>query len=212
MSAREAILARLRRGARRMAAHPGEHPAPQLQPAAGFAPFAEALRAAGGAHHGPLPRERLAAKVREIAARRAPQGRVLAEPSAAALLGPGPWETPAPDAAGHGFEDAAITIALGQVGCAENAAVLVTGRDAPHRALLFLCRHLLLLLPLRAIVSDFHSALAALPPDALAHHHCTWICGPSKTADIEQTLVQGAHGPLSLDVLAVAPGRESGAQ
>ena len=50
-------------------------------------------------------------------------------------------------------------------------------------------------------VEDLHAAFAALPPDALAGHHLTWISGPSKTADIEQTLVLGAHGPRALAVL-----------
>jgi L-lactate dehydrogenase complex protein LldG len=30
-----------------------------------------------------------------------------------------------------------------------------------------------------------------------------FVCGPSKTADIEQSLVIGAHGPRSLVVLAI---------
>jgi L-lactate dehydrogenase complex protein LldG len=33
-------------------------------------------------------------------------------------------------------------------------------------------------------------------------HHLTWTSGPSKTADIEQTLVIGAHGARSLTVIA----------
>jgi L-lactate utilization protein LutC len=42
-----------------------------------------------------------------------------------------------------------------------------------------------------------------MPADALAHHHFTWVSGPSKTADIESTLVIGAHGPRALAAVAV---------
>ena len=30
-----------------------------------------------------------------------------------------------------------------------------------------------------------------------------WVTGPSRTADIEQTLLLGAHGPRSLHILLV---------
>ena len=40
-----------------------------------------------------------------------------------------------------------------------------------------------------------------LDPSRLAGGYLTLITGPSKTADIEQTLVKGAHGPRRLVVL-----------
>ena len=88
---------------------------------------------------------------------------------------------------------------------AENAAVAVEGKYVRVRALPFLCEELVLLLDLGAIVSNMHEAVSRMPADATRFHHFTWISGPSKTADIEQTVVLGAHGPRSLVVVGIRP-------
>jgi L-lactate dehydrogenase complex protein LldG len=96
-----------------------------------------------------------------------------------------------------------VTLALanGRLAVAENGAVAVLGADVRERALLHLAERLILVVPATGLVPDLHSAFRALPVDALDAHHLTWIAGPSKTADIEQTLVHGAHGPRALAVL-----------
>jgi L-lactate dehydrogenase complex protein LldG len=61
------------------------------------------------------------------------------------------------------------------------------------------------LLDVSTIHADFFSAITTegwkggLPTNALL------ICGPSKTADIQQTLAYGAHGPRELVVLLRHP-------
>jgi L-lactate dehydrogenase complex protein LldG len=95
----------------------------------------------------------------------------------------------------------ALALATGPLAVAENGAVAVLGADVPERSLLHLAERLILLVPAAGLVPDLHSAFRALPGNALDAHHLTWIAGPSKTADIEQTLVHGAHGPRALAVI-----------
>jgi L-lactate dehydrogenase complex protein LldG len=86
-------------------------------------------------------------------------------------------------------------------GVAENGAVWVTDRGVADRAVYFLPEHVAVLLDAHALVPDMHAAYARLR-GALPGFGC-FVAGPSKTADIEQALVIGAHGPRSLAVLLV---------
>ena len=86
---------------------------------------------------------------------------------------------------------------------AENAALLLTAEELPERALAFLAQHLVILVPSTALVADQHTGQARLPRPL--PYHATWISGPSKTADIEQCLVIGAHGAVSLIVIPYEP-------
>lgn len=197
MSARDSVLAAVRRGVSRVAVHPGAHPAPPLD--ASFDAFAERLAAAGGEAR-LVSRTELGDAVATLAREWAAGGRIVAEPRAAERLGATTFESARSDDPAS-YADVAVAIASAAVGVAENGAVAVLGADAPHRSLLFLAERLILLVEAAAIVGDLHSGLRALPPDALRHHHVTWIAGPSKSADIEQALVFGAHGPRALAVL-----------
>ena len=101
----------------------------------------------------------------------------------------------------HDFNDVDFAVLPGQLAVAENAAVWVTDEHVPHRVLYFLTQHLALVVPSRAIV---HNLGQAYPHVTVGIRPFTaWISGPSKTADIEQSLVIGAHGPRSLVVFLV---------
>jgi L-lactate dehydrogenase complex protein LldG len=210
VSDREAILARIRAAAPGAIPHPGVYAAPTLP--AGVEEFAGALRRAGGEALGPLPRAALGAAVLERARRLAVSGRLVLEtgaaeilaPGAAEIFGPGGFEVAPAGAAPGSFADVGLAVAAGFVGVAESGAVAVLGRDAPHRSLLVLAERLCLLLYAGHLVGDLHAGMRALPAGALDAHHVTWIAGPSKSADIEQTLVLGAHGPRSLVVFLYA--------
>lgn len=200
--ARERILARVRHGASRRAVPPNP-PASSPTVAASFADFADALAAVGGTAHGPLPLSTLPALVEGALPAAARSGRRVVEATAAAWLPTGGWEVLDSNVDPCSLADVRVAAVRGTLGVAENGAVAVLGRDAPNRAVLFLAEHLVLLLEAGSLATDLEAAFRSLPPDALHAHHLTWISGPSKTADIEQVLVMGAHGPRTLQVIGV---------
>lgn len=97
-----------------------------------------------------------------------------------------------------------LAILRGRLGVAENGAVWLPEEEMLHRAVPFIAEHLILLLRESEIVENMHQAYKsislALPNRSLSRYG-VFIAGPSKTADIEQSLVIGAHGPRSLIVL-----------
>ena len=93
----------------------------------------------------------------------------------------------------------AVAVVRGELGVAENGAIWVSDRVLPWRVLPFITRHLVIVVEARDLVGKMHQAYAAIDPEGLGFG--VFISGPSKTGDIEQALVQGAHGPLGLTVI-----------
>ncbi|HVP59073.1 MAG TPA: LUD domain-containing protein [Myxococcaceae bacterium] len=102
----------------------------------------------------------------------------------------------------HGLAGVDLALVPGQFGVAENGAVWLT--DAvlkQRRAVLFVTQHLVLVVPARELVHTLHEAYGRLSLGAPGFG--LFISGPSKTADIEQALVIGAHGARSTTVVLV---------
>ncbi len=101
----------------------------------------------------------------------------------------------------HDFIDSDVVVLRGQMGVAENGAVWVEEKDMQIRLLPFIAGHLVIVVQKEDILSDMHQAYDQI--DLTQTGFGLFIAGPSKTADIEQSLVIGAHGPVRHTVLLV---------
>lgn len=91
-----------------------------------------------------------------------------------------------------------IAVVKGEIGVAENGAIWIP-QEVKHKALYFISETLVILLDRNRIVDTMYDAYREL--DVQQYGFGTFISGPSKTADIEQALVMGAHG--ARDVLVI---------
>lgn len=101
----------------------------------------------------------------------------------------------------HAVEDIDFAILPGQFAVAENGAVWITDAGVKQRAIYFIAQHLALVVSANDLVPNMHEAYRRLSFDQ--PRFGAFISGPSKTADIEQSLVIGAHGPRSMTVFVV---------
>ena len=92
-----------------------------------------------------------------------------------------------------------VVILRGSFGVAENGAIWLPESAMMHRALPIITQHLCLILNKKSIVPNMHYAYSITTHQALDDYGI-FIAGPSKTADIEQSLVIGAHGARSMTV------------
>ncbi|MGI9286479.1 MAG: LutC/YkgG family protein [Pseudomonadales bacterium] len=88
---------------------------------------------------------------------------------------------------------------------AETGTVVVSTHGCPS-GLLFLTERLFIVLRTADIKPDYESiwALRAEQKSAERPRTLHLISGPSRTADVEQTIQIGAHGPRQLDILLLA--------
>ena len=87
------------------------------------------------------------------------------------------------------------------LGVAENGAIWCYDFLGEKRANLFTCTELIITVKKENLVSNMHEAYKNI--DLSKKDFGTFIAGPSKTADIEQSLVIGAHGAMSLHIILI---------
>jgi L-lactate utilization protein LutC len=201
-TAREEILDRIRFGLAAARAEPGfQEPTPVAGNRVGVPvlpesipladTFSEALEAVGGIVH------------------RCPRGegeaileRVLQDLGAEKVA-----RSDSPPKLGELLE-ADVGVSYAQWGIAETGTLILTSDEEKHRLVSLVPPVHVAILREENILPNLDEALGKVhheEPDAMSRA-ITWITGPSRTADIELTLVVGVHGPRELHVILEASG------
>ena len=98
----------------------------------------------------------------------------------------------------HDFGNVDLFVTTSNLAVAENGAVWIKGEQLPSRVLPFITQQLAVIIKKENIVATMHDAY-----DVIAntdYGYAAFIAGPSKTADIEQSLVLGAHGSKTMTI------------
>ncbi len=98
----------------------------------------------------------------------------------------------------HALDTVDLAVIHAQFGVAENGAVWITDDMLPQRVLPFITQQLAVIIKRTDIVPTMHHAYERI--GSADYGFGVFIAGPSKTADIEQSLVLGAHGPKTMRV------------
>ncbi|MBB2149031.1 LutC/YkgG family protein [Pedobacter gandavensis] len=108
------------------------------------------------------------------------------------------WEGQDP----HSYENVDVAIIEAHFGVAENAALWFTESLMGQRVIPFICQQLVVVVHKKDILSNMQEAYQQIADSSYGFG--AFIAGPSKTADIEQSLVLGAHGPKNMTVFVLA--------
>ncbi len=91
-----------------------------------------------------------------------------------------------------------VGVIQGEIGVAENACIWIP-QTMKEKAICFISENLVILLSRRNIVNNMHEAYQRIHFNDYGFG--TFISGPSKTADIEQSLVYGAQAARGVTIL-----------
>lgn len=95
--------------------------------------------------------------------------------------------------------DAGLTVAKGAI--AETGSLILWPTPSEPRLMSLVPGIHFVLLDVQTIYADLHDAMVAQAWSTRMPTNALLVSGPSKTADIQQTLAYGAHGPKELVVL-----------
>lgn len=98
----------------------------------------------------------------------------------------------------HSLENVELTVVKAHFGVAENSGLWVTDDILGQRVAPFIAQYLAIIVHKKDIVRTMQQAYDRIGNQEYGFG--TFIAGPSKTADIEQSLVLGAHGARGLIV------------
>jgi L-lactate dehydrogenase complex protein LldG len=197
MGARDDILAAVRRAQPPSSPHPGTEGLGVRFPDVA-AKFAEMVAAVGGTCLRVPDRQAADRALRELPVHRNARRIVSLVPGVGvATIDPAKVDDP------HALDGLDLCICPAALGVAENGATWIDARPFPHQALFVIPEHLAVVVEESTLVHDMHQAYQRIEHGAGFQ---LFVSGPSKTADIEQALVIGAHGARSCTVLLVASG------
>jgi L-lactate dehydrogenase complex protein LldG len=101
----------------------------------------------------------------------------------------------------HDLEAVDLVVIEGGIAVAENGAIWVTDEEIKFRAAWYITQHLAIIVKKENIVANMQEGYQNI--EVKRPGFGCFISGPSKTADIEQSLVIGAHGARSLTVFLI---------
>lgn len=191
MSSRETILAHIRRNTGARQEMPDLSAVETIVYPDKLKTFSEVLAAAGGKAVALQPGE----EVNEVIRREYPAAKRIASnlpEITCATFNPDAVEDP------RAFNGTDLAVVEGAFGVAENGAVWIP-RRVRHKGLYFISNALVILLDKTKLVNTMNEAYRLTAKEEYGYG--VFMSGPSKTADIEQALVFGAHGPIQVTVL-----------
>ncbi|MBK0369255.1 LutC/YkgG family protein [Flavobacterium agrisoli] len=195
MSSRESILNKIKQN------QPKEiNELPDLEPLKAFdgdvvGQYKTVLKGIGG---NPVEVNNYEEIIQYIQSNYAIQKRVLTTLPELASIAKLDWKTDDP----HSLENVELMVVKAHFGVAENSSLYVTDAIMGQRVATFIPQYLAIIVNKKDILPKMHHAYERIGD--LDYGFATFIAGPSKTADIEQSLVLGAHGARSLTVFIVA--------
>lgn len=98
----------------------------------------------------------------------------------------------------HELSNLDLSVIKGEIGVAENGCIWIP-QNVRQKVVYFISEYLVIILDKKNIVNNMHEAYSKLEVNEKGFG--VFISGPSKTADIEQSLVIGAHGAKGVTII-----------